>query len=424
MNDTRVLDNQAPHPSNANQVDPPVEEGALPPATREKKCDQKQTAHRGVILLGLLFVAVLLLYVFLAPRPRVGGRSQSMSSHGPGQNATNEVPKPSPAADPSIVPVTDALNPPKAPAEPILAEDDIDKTATRISPQGSLPPTTPGSLGAIPEFSQVSASNNPGTLSVRNPDADTTKSDQENPNSSPPSLVFTRRAVPNSSSPTLDLRTDGLRLPPGFRLRARLESASTTAIRMPVVAVIEYNYERNGTVIVPAGTKAIGHIEQADRSGYMSIRFESLVLPEAGTIPIDSVATDPSLHPLRGRVEGSNTGKQILVRSLTGIGEIGSLLVGRSGLNQPFSESDMLRERIGQNIGQASDQQLTALAVTQHIVVTLPANTPIYLVLQQASRSLEPRERPAMSNGSEQQNIDQLRQLLQLQRELAATQDR
>jgi hypothetical protein len=193
---------------------------------------------------------------------------------------------------------------------------------------------------------------------------------------------------------------------------------------MPVVAVIEYNYERNGTVIVPAGTKAIGHIEQADRSGYMSIRFESLVLPEAGTIPIDSVASDPSLHPLRGRVEGSNTGKQILVRSLTGIGEIGSLLVGRSGLNQPFSESDMLRERIGQNIGQASDQQLTSLAVTQHIVVTLPANTPIYLVLQQASRSLEPRERPAMSNGSEQQNIDQLRQLLQLQRELAATQDR
>jgi hypothetical protein len=42
---------------------------------------------------------------------------------------------------------------------------------------------------------------------------------------------------------------------------------------MPVVAVVEYNYERNGIVIIPAGTKAVGHVEQADRSGYLSIRF-------------------------------------------------------------------------------------------------------------------------------------------------------
>jgi len=424
MSDTKVLDNKAPQASNANQADRPNEEVTLGPATREKKHDQKPAAHRGVILLGGLFVAVLLLYVFLTPRPRMGGHSQSISSHAPEQSAAKDIPKPSPAADPSIVPVTDALNPPKSAAEPALAEDDIDKTATRVSPQDTLPPTTPGSLGAIPLFSQAPAFNNQDGVTSRNSDADSTKSDQENSNTMPPSLVFTRRAVPNSGSPTTGFRFDGLGLPPGFRLRARLESAPTTAIRMPVVAVVEYNYERNGAVIVPAGTKAIGHIEQADRSGYMSIHFESLIIPEAGTIPFDAIATDANLRPLRGKVEGSNTGKQILVRSLTGIGEIGSLLVGRGGLNQPLSESDMLRERIGQNIGQASDQQLTSLAVTQHVVVSLPANTPIYLVLQQASRSLETRERPATPDGSEQQNIDQLRQLLQLQRELAATQDR
>lgn len=426
MNDTKILDNQVPQANNANQAnqaDRAVGNGTLEPATREKKRDQKSAAHRGVILLGALFVAVLLLYVFLAPRPHMGSRSQSIISHAPEQSAAKDVTKPSPTADPSIVPVTDALNPAKAPSQPTLGEDDIDKTATRVLPQDPLSSTAPGSLGAIPAFSQISTSNNLDGANMRNPDTDSTKSDPENSSVSLASLVFTRRTVPNPSSPTADLRTDALGLPAGFRLRARLESAATTAIRMPVVAVIEFNYERNGAVVIPAGTKAIGHIEQADRSGYMAIHFDSLVLPEAGTIPLDAVATDANLRPLRGKVEGSNTGKQILVRSLTGIGEIGSLLVGRSGLNEPLSESDMLRERIGQNIGQASDQQLTSLAVTQHTVVTLPANTPIYLVLQ-ASRSLETRQRPAMSNGSEQQTIDQLRQILQLQRELAATQDR
>jgi hypothetical protein len=42
----------------------------------------------------------------------------------------------------------------------------------------------------------------------------------------------------------------------GTRLRARLESAASTAVRTPVVAVIEYNYERDGEIIVPAGSES------------------------------------------------------------------------------------------------------------------------------------------------------------------------
>jgi hypothetical protein len=49
----------------------------------------------------------------------------------------------------------------------------------------------------------------------------------------------------------------GLGLSTGTRLRARLESAASTAVRAPVLAVIEYTYEREGQIIVPAGAKAV-----------------------------------------------------------------------------------------------------------------------------------------------------------------------
>ena len=65
----------------------------------------------------------------------------------------------------------------------------------------------------------------------------------------------------------------GLGLSTGTRLRARLESAASTAVRAPVLAVIEYTYEREGQIIVPAGAKAVGHIQEADRSGYVRVQF-------------------------------------------------------------------------------------------------------------------------------------------------------
>lgn len=52
-----------------------------------------------------------------------------------------------------------------------------------------------------------------------------------------------------------------------------------------MLAVIEYNYEREGEIIVPAGAKAVGHIQQADRSGYMTIQFDSLMSPDGAAVP-------------------------------------------------------------------------------------------------------------------------------------------
>src|SRR5439155_7628597 len=96
------------------------------------------------------------------------------------------------------------------------------------------------------------------------------------------------------------------------------------------------------------------------------------------------------------------------------------ILVGRGSLNQPLSESDLLRERVSNNIGEASDEQISRMAITQRIVVTISAGTPIYVVLEQT-----PKASPALipwaqhnTQTSNSTNAEELRQLLQLQREL------
>jgi hypothetical protein len=211
----------------------------------------------------------------------------------------------------------------------------------------------------------------------------------------------------------------GLGLSTGTRLRARLESAASTAVRAPVLAVVEYTYERDGQILVPAGAKAVGRIQEADRSGYVRIQFESLMMPDGASLPIQAVATDLDMRPLKGKVEGKNTGKNVLVRSLSGIGEAGSLQLGRGRLNQPLSEADIMRERVSNNIGEASDEEISRMAITSRIVVTVSADTPIYVVLEQtpkvdiASGASNSRSSPSLNT-----NAEELRQLLQLKREL------
>ena len=214
----------------------------------------------------------------------------------------------------------------------------------------------------------------------------------------------------------------GISLAPGTRLRARFESATSTAVRTPVVAVIEYNYEQNSEIVIPAGAKAFGHLESADRLGYVGIRFDSLLMPDGSSVSLEAAATDLQLRPLRGKVEGKHTGKNILVRSFAGVGEVAATLVGRGSLNQPISGEDLLRERVSNNIGQASDQSIANLGLTEHIVVSVPAGTEIYVVLQKSAKENVIQSSYAQSpTQPSQPTIEELRELMQLQRELNQT---
>jgi hypothetical protein len=81
-----------------------------------------------------------------------------------------------------------------------------------------------------------------------------------------------------------------------------------------------------------------------------------------------------------------------------------------------LSEGDLVRERLGTNIGESADQEIARLNLTERIVVSVDANTPIYVVLDRGTKQTSARA----DHGpvSTTQNLDSLRQMLQLQREL------
>lgn len=231
-----------------------------------------------------------------------------------------------------------------------------------------------------------------------------------------PSVVFVRNTAamnaPASSRPPLQSavtrrnRSSTL-LPTGTKLVARLQGAISSAVKTPVIAVIEYNYERDGEIVVPAGTKAIGELTQANQNGIVGLRFTSLELPDGATESIEGSGLSLDHGPLKGIVNGRNGAKRALVRSLTGIGSMAAYLVGgRSygGLSGPIDQSILLRERIASNVGLAGEQELMRLAYSQNIVVTLPGNTRFYIILQEAATTANSLE--SVSSAGSQSNTN------------------
>ena len=287
------------------------------------------------------------------------------------------------------------------------------------------PATTAKSLSEVPPFGDSSTWQPPAFQGGVQPIAtDNREQKSDHDALDKPSLVFVRSSVatvrPESGQTRLNDVEPTLGLAPGTRLRAHLEAAINTAVKTPVVAVVEYNYERDGEIIVPAGAKVVGHLESADRSGYVGVRFDMLLMPNGTTVTIQATATDPLLRPLRGKVQGKNTGKNALVRSLTGVGEVMATLVGQGSLNRPLSEADLLRGRVVSNIGRVSDEDLARLAITERLVVSVPASTEIYVVLEKQTPQQPTTIRPPQPMPNTLAT-EQLRQLLELQRELNQT---
>ncbi|HLJ27843.1 MAG TPA: TrbI/VirB10 family protein [Candidatus Angelobacter sp.] len=397
-----------------------AKEGSQPPNPEPQKpfVLEKKPAGRDpwkAILIGTALVSVILI---VALTQRYNTKSGVASAGTSSQQATKGQQK-TDSGYGSTTPVNSAPN-----------NSDQQTDGSKIGP-GTIantgkphpPTTTATNLGEVPAFGNTATwqpAPYPG------PAATDTLPQVEDKNEhdtlDKPSLVFIR----NVSATAAQSRTQteasevglGLGLPPGTRLRAHLESAVSTAVKTPVVAVIEYNYEHNGELLIPAGAKIVGQLQSADRSGYIGVHFDTLLLPDGTSMSIEAAATDLQLRPLRGKVQGKNTGKNILVRSLAGVGEAMATLVGQGSLNQPLNEADLLRGRVVSNIGQSSDQEVERLAVTERIVVSIPAGTEIYVVLEKqakepASAITTPRQ--ALSNSS---TTEQLRQLLELQKEL------
>ena len=193
-------------------------------------------------------------------------------------------------------------------------------------------------------------------------------------------------------------------LPPGTRLIARLESPVSTALKnTPAVAAIEYNYARDGEIVIPAGSKAFGKLSSANEHGFVELAFDTIELPDGTPQKIDGFGESLTYQPIKGTVTGRNIGLQFLVQSLTGVGSIAAATVGTrsgTGINDSLSNNAILRERLSENIATAGQNQMSSLAYRQNIVVTVPGNTRFYVVLNRNEKGREgmqsaPTARPA-----------------------------
>ncbi len=410
----------------------PVEvqgEGARQPYVPEK--GKQKPALKGntrVLVIGGGSALVLLLLAIggIPRKPLVPGKK---SGTGKQEQAAKPLDSGATTAG-SIVPLMDSgRRPDEGTDKSMVRPDEIARTANK-QPK----PSAGTNLGSIRPFENTQPWPTPDQPVTPPPSVaqeqvtahETTETKTERDALDKASLVFVRNTTasaapprPQESSPAIDF---GIGLAPGTRLRARLESAASTAVQTPVVAVIEYNYEQNGEIAIPAGAKVFGRLETADRSGYIAVHFDSLMLPDGSSISMEAAATDLELRPLKGKVEGKHTGKNILVRSFAGVGEIAAALAGRSSLNQPLSSGDLLRGKMSNNIAQSSDQEVAKLAITEHLVVSVPADTEIYVVLQKPTKPRVQNSRvqlPAPTQTTNQPGIEDLRQLLQLQKELS-----
>jgi hypothetical protein len=274
-----------------------------------------------------------------------------------------------------------------------LGPGDIRRTGSLENRAATKPiagkPAVASSLGNVPSFADTQQRwEDPapygGTPTVVSPQT------QQN-SLKEPSLVFVRSVAqsPVLTAPKINADEDGtprLELKPGTRIQAKLETQISSAVLAPVVAVVEYTYAIGDRIIVPSGARVYGQLQQADRSGLVSVKFDEIELLDGAREKIDAVGTGLDLGPIKGSVYGKNTGKNFLVRAASGLGSVLAEVAGNN-TSGAFSEDDMLRERLAENIGTAGDSEVMSLNANSRVVVSVPADTKIYVVFTKHERT-------------------------------------
>jgi hypothetical protein len=204
------------------------------------------------------------------------------------------------------------------------------------------------------------------------------------------SLVFVR--APSQSQPAATVThapvNTGpvLEMTPGSRIEAKLETQISSAVLAPVVAVVEYTYAIGDRVVVPAGARVYGQLQQADRSGFVGVKFDEIELLDGQREKIEAIGAGLDLGPIKGTVYGKNTGKNFMIKAASGVGSLAAMLVGNNS-GAAFSEGDLLRQRVAENVGNAGDSELMSLNATSRIIVSVPADTKIYIVFTKHEES-------------------------------------
>jgi hypothetical protein len=240
------------------------------------------------------------------------------------------------------------------------------------------------SLGSVPSFSDTQQKWEEPQPYIAPPPTSVAQSQQQQSALKEPSLIFVRSQAQNQVAAAAEENVDNgdspaLEMTPGTRIQAKLETQISNAIQAPVVAIVEYTYAIGDKIVVPAGTRVYGQLQQADRNGYVSVKFDEIGLLDGAKEKIEAIGTGLDLGPIKGTVYRKNTGKNFLVRTASGISSVAAMLVG-SNTSSTFSEDDLIRERVAQNIGNAGDSEVMSLNANSRVVVSVPADTKIYIV--------------------------------------------
>jgi hypothetical protein len=334
------------------------------------------------LLLGGGLVVAVLFFVFTAVVNKLPEKLAAVKP--PSQQSK---PEKSAAAQGSVTPVMDTVHIP-APdnSSGQLGPGDIRRTRSLENGAMTKPPAgkpvVASSLGSVPSFADTQQKWEDPAPYGGIPSGDTPQTQQNSLKE--PSLIFVRSVAQNHGfgTPKVSADDDGpprLELPPGTRIQAKFETQISSAVLAPVVAVVEYTYAIGDRIIVPAGARVYGQLQQADRSGLVSVKFDEIELLDGAREKIDAVGTGLDLGPIKGNVYGKNTGKNFLVRTASGLGSVLAEMAGNNS-SEAFSEDDMLRERLSENIGTAGDSELMSLNADSRVVVSVPADTKIYVV--------------------------------------------
>ncbi len=358
-------------------------------ATRSDAKGPEGIDRQKLVLLGGGLAVAVLFFVFTAVVGRSPKKPATMKQSS--QQAKQEVTKPLKG---SVTPVMDTVRTP-APdnSSGQLGPGDIRRTRS-LNDQAPLKPVaaqpaTVASLGSVPSFADTQQKWEDPAPYGGSPAAETPQAQQNSLKE--PSIVFVRSVTQNPASSSSKVNSDGdgaatLELTPGTRIQAKLETQISSAVQAPVVAVVEYTYAVGDRIIVPAGARVYGQLQQADRSGLVSVKFDEIELLDGAREKIDAIGTGLDLGPIKGNVYGKNTGKNFLVRAVSGIGSVLAEVAGNNS-SGAFSEDDMLRERLAENIGTAGDSEVMSLNANSRVVVSVPADTKIYVVFTKHEQS-------------------------------------
>ncbi len=352
-------------------------------ATRTDVKSPEGISKSKLLLLGGGLAVAVLFFVFTA----IVGKSPKKAAVKPTVQTQQAKQQASTPPKGSVTPLMDT---PHAPVPDNnggqLGPSDIRRTRSVGNPPDVKPiaakPTSGGTLGAIPSFAQTQQKWEDPAPYGATPPAETVQSQQNSLKE--PSLIFVRSLTQTQAGSAVKASTDDdgaprLELTPGTRIQAKLETQISSAVLAPVVAVVEYTYAIGDKVIIPAGARVYGALQQADRSGLVSVKFDEVELIDGAREKIDAVGTGLDLGPIKGNVYGKNTGKNFLVRAASGLGSVLAEVAGNN-TSAAFSEDDMLRERLAENIGQAGDSEVMSLSANSRVVVSVPADTKIYVV--------------------------------------------